>query len=190
MRFLWFSVLVLLPLSCFGQDAPEQPSSTLGANALSTFRPPQPQPLVSGAGIVAVSLTAGNPGPVAVHPVQPVITKSAPERSAENGADHKRLWLALTAAQHGSAVFDAWSTRAALESGRGYERDPLLTPFAGSNAIYPALQVLPLGLDYVSRRMMNSSHPWLRKTWWVPQSISTAGFLWSGSRNLRVAQLR
>jgi hypothetical protein len=96
----------------------------------------------------------------------------------------------LAAIQHGSAAFDAWSTRQSLSSGHAYERDPLLKPFAGSASIYPALQVLPFGIDFLSRRMMRSGSPVVRKLWWMPQTLSAAGFLWSGARNLHVAAAR
>jgi hypothetical protein len=52
-----------------------------------------------------------------------------------------------------------------LGSGNGYEHDPLIKPFANSAAIYPALQALPLGLDYLSSRMMRSSKGMVRRLW-------------------------
>jgi len=98
-----------------------------------------------------------------------------------------RLWWGLTVMQHAAATFDAWSTLRSTTSGLGYERDPLLRPFAGSPAIYPAMQVLPTGLDFLSRRMMRSSNSVVRKMWWLPQTAATVGFVWSGVRNIRVA---
>lgn len=93
----------------------------------------------------------------------------------------ERAWLFLGAAEHGAAGFDAWSTRRALLQGR-IEADPLMRPFANSNALYAAIQVVPFGLDYVARRMEHSSG-WTRHVWWVPQSLATATFLFSGSYN-------
>ncbi|HKV27315.1 MAG TPA: hypothetical protein VJN90_03440 [Candidatus Acidoferrales bacterium] len=92
------------------------------------------------------------------------------------------LWFALTAAEHGSATFDAWSTRRAISQGRA-EADPIMRPFAHSAAIYGAIQVVPFGLDYVARRMQRSTG-WTRHVWWVPQSVATAAYLFSGSYNL------
>jgi hypothetical protein len=89
---------------------------------------------------------------------------------------------------HGAAAFDAYTTRVSLESGRGYERNPLMRPFASSAAVYPAAQVLPFGLDYLSRRMMRSNNTVLRHTWFIPQLASTVGSTWVGVRNLNVAQ--
>ncbi|MHB8411850.1 MAG: hypothetical protein ACYDDI_07865 [Candidatus Acidiferrales bacterium] len=92
------------------------------------------------------------------------------------------LWFALSAAEHGSAAFDAWSTRRAISQGRA-EADPMMRPFAHSAAIYGAIQVVPFGLDYVARRMEHSTG-WTRHVWWVPQSLATAAYVFSGSYNV------
>ena len=97
-----------------------------------------------------------------------------------------RSWLALTMVQHGAATFDAYSTRQAIGHG-AVEDDPLMRPFAHSGAIYAAIQVGPLLLDYVARRMQHSEYGMVRRMWFVPQSASTAGFLISGVHNLGVA---
>ncbi len=99
----------------------------------------------------------------------------------------KRAWIGLTVAQHSAAVFDAWSTRKSITSGNGHELNPLVKPFANSNAVYPALQVVPLGFDFLSRRMMKSSNPVARKLWWLPQAGSSVTSVLSGLNNLRVA---
>ncbi|MCI0350775.1 MAG: hypothetical protein L0Z53_15225 [Acidobacteriales bacterium] len=119
--------------------------------------------------------------------VQPLVLVSTPRVQHQPSRKEQRMWWALTVAQHSAATFDAWSTRESLSSGNGYERNPLMRPFANSAAIYPAIQIAPLGLDYISKRMMRSRHGFLRKTWWVPQTLATAGFAWSGLHNLRVA---
>jgi|SRR5215469_2535784 len=95
---------------------------------------------------------------------------------------HRKLWILLSATEHSSAGFDAWSTRYALSNGR-IEADPIMRPFAGSSAIYGAIQVIPIGLDYVARRFQRSSG-WTRHIWWAPQSVATATFLFSGSYNV------
>lgn len=100
----------------------------------------------------------------------------------ETPVEHRRVWFALTAAEHSAAAYDAWSTRYALSNGR-VEADPLMRPFAGSNAIYPAIQVIPIGLDYLARRLQRSSG-WARHIWWLPQSAATVTFLFSGSYNV------
>ncbi len=101
-----------------------------------------------------------------------------------------RAWLAMTAFQHGAAAFDAWSTRVSITSGRGRELDPLMRPFAGSGAIYGVIQVAPLATDFWARRLMRSRNGAFRKLWWVPQAAATAGFMFSGANNLRVASGR
>jgi hypothetical protein len=95
---------------------------------------------------------------------------------------HPKAWFLLGAVEHSSATYDAWSTRRALESGR-VEADPVMRPFAGSPAIYGAIQAIPIGLDYLARRLQRSSG-WTRHIWWAPQSLATATFLFSGSYNV------
>ena len=92
------------------------------------------------------------------------------------------IWILLGIAQHGAAFFDARTTRHAVAHYR--ELDPLLRPFAHSAAIYPAMQIAPAGLDWLATRLATSRHHWLRRLWWVPQAVATAGFLWSGMHNL------
>jgi hypothetical protein len=98
----------------------------------------------------------------------------------------KRLWLGLGIAQSSAAAFDAWSTRRVISSGDGQELNPMLRPFAGNASLYAAIQVTPVLLDYLSRRMMNSRHQWERRTWWMPQGLGTAMSLASGVHNLGV----
>lgn len=99
---------------------------------------------------------------------------------------NKRAWLLLAVAQHGAATLDAYSTRQVLGSGHGRELDPLLRPFAGSAALYPAIQVAPAFLDFWGSRMMNSRRNWVRRVWWIPQTAATAGFIYSGVHNLGI----
>ena len=101
----------------------------------------------------------------------------------------RRDWLVLTVAEHSAATFDAWSTRRAISRG-AYETDPLMRPFSRNASMYAAIQVGPLLLDYLSRRMMTSRHDWMRHTWWVPQVVSTAAFFASGTHNLSIFAAR
>jgi len=98
----------------------------------------------------------------------------------------KRTWYALIAASSGAAGFDAWSTKRAVSGGYGTEANPMLAPFAHSNAIYVATQVSPVVLDYVGRKMMTSQYPMLRKLWWLPQSAGTGVSLFAGVHNVGV----
>jgi hypothetical protein len=89
-------------------------------------------------------------------------------------------------AGHGTAAFDAWTTRRAITTGYGVEGDPLQRPFANSGAIYATTQVTPLVMDYLGHRMMRSSHSWVRKAWWVPQAASASVSLGAGIHNYSI----
>lgn len=104
-------------------------------------------------------------------------------RPADEPQSHsKRLWFALIATEHGAAAFDAWSTRRAVSQGH-VELDPMMRPFANSGALYGFIQVVPTGLDYLGNRMRRSDG-WTRHIWWLPQSLATATYLFSGSYNV------
>ncbi len=102
----------------------------------------------------------------------------------ERHKDH--LWMGLGIAAHSAAAFDAWTTRRAITTAGGQELNPLLKPFAGNASLYAAIQVGPLMMDYVGRKMMYSRHSWVRHMWWVPQSASFASSLFCGVHNLGV----
>jgi hypothetical protein len=97
----------------------------------------------------------------------------------------RREWLALMVLEHGAAAFDAYSTREAISRG-AKEEDPVMRPFAHSPAIYAAIQVGPALLDVLARHMQRSQYNFVRRTWWVPQSVSTGGSIFSGVHNLSV----
>lgn len=128
-----------------------------------------------------------------VEPISPATPfSSAPIKSTvERPAPTPRqqtLWYTLMAAGHSAAAFDAWSTRNAISQNYGSESDPFLRPFSHSNALYAATQVSPAVMDYVGRRMMTSSHPMLRRFWWVPQ-VAGASFSFSaGMHNYLLVQ--
>jgi hypothetical protein len=138
------------------------------------------------AGMTAIALTGHDSSqPLALLRIpEPAPLKPIKVYSAETPR-MSHSWLALMIMQHGAATFDAYSTRQAI--GRGaVEDDPLMRPFAHSGAMYAAIQVGPLVLDYVARRMQHSEYRTVRRMWFVPQSVSTAGFLISGVHNLGV----
>jgi hypothetical protein len=115
-----------------------------------------------------------------IQPGKPEEVKMA-ERSR-----YTRTWLALSLVQHGAAAFDAYSTRQSISHGN-VEVDPIMRPFAHTGAIYAAIQAGPVALDFIARRMQHSEVGFVRRTWWVPQTISTGSFLFSGIHNLSVA---
>ena len=124
---------------------------------------------------------------IAVKPFSNSAIKPATERPVPTPRQQK-LWYTFMAVGHSAAAFDAYSTRRAVSGNYGTESNPLLRPFAHSNAMYAATQVSPAVMDYVGRRMMTSSHPTLRKFWWVPQ-VAGAGFSFgTGMHNYALTQ--
>jgi hypothetical protein len=118
----------------------------------------------------------------------PSIQPAEPVRAASvEKLPSRKSWLILSLVQHGAAGFDAYSTRQAIANG-AVEQDPFMRPFANSPAIYGAIQVAPLALDYVARRMQLSRHELVRHLWWIPQTTSTGLFLFSGAHNMHVAR--
>jgi hypothetical protein len=113
-------------------------------------------------------------------PIQFASAESFPSRKA---------WMALSLVQSGAATFDAYTTRQAIGHG-AVEDDPTMRPFAHSPGLYAAIQVGPVLLDLLARHMQRSEHNVFRHTWWMPQSVATAGFLVSGVHNIGVANRR
>lgn len=107
-------------------------------------------------------------------------------RGSYETARQRKIWYGLVAAGHGAAVFDAYTTRRAVSGGYGTESDPLLRPFANSNAMYFATQASPAVMDYLGHRMLTSNHGWMRKMWWVPQVAGTSLSLAAGIHNYRL----
>lgn len=108
------------------------------------------------------------------------------QRIEEARVPSRRSWLALVATEHAAAAFDAYSTRLSVSRG-AVEDDPLMRPFAHSDAIYAAAQVGPVFFDYLARRMQRSDNLAMRRFWWLPQSVSTGVSLFAGVHNLHVA---
>lgn len=110
-------------------------------------------------------------------------TVSVQELRAENRRK-ELMWRGLIVASSGAATFDAYSTRYTITHDGAQEMNPLLKPFAGNGSLYVAIQVAPVALDYVGRKMMYSRHSWMRRMWWAPQTASFAMSLFSGAHNL------
>jgi hypothetical protein len=144
--------------------------------ALVASLPSAPTPKVK----TDAALVEPNPAAQPFQPMRPVLT-----RPLETPRQRK-IWYALTIAGHSGAAFDAWSTHRAVVGGYGQEGNPMLRPFAHSNAIYAATQVSPAVMDYIGKRMMVSRDPWIRKLWWVPQLAGTGMSFFSGAHNVGV----
>ena len=176
-------LVVLFSVAAFGQDAPvNSPDITASDSAtaihlLAAVEAPLP---IAAAGEIAppAALMA-----TAAHvAIRPAMAPQAPSKPVFSERERK-TWYALLAADHTAAFFDAWSTRTVLSQG-GRELDPLVRPFAHSSALYPALQVAPLGADYFGAKLMHSQNRALRKMWWVPQVAAAAGSMFCGVTNL------
>ncbi|MFZ0881587.1 MAG: hypothetical protein WA002_18975 [Candidatus Acidiferrales bacterium] len=99
----------------------------------------------------------------------------------------RRSWLLLGIAEHGAATFDAWTTNRAVAEGHS-EDNPLLRPFAGSASMYAAIQVGPVLFDYIGRRMQRSETGFVRRIWWLPQTLSLSASIFAGAHNLAVTK--
>jgi hypothetical protein len=160
---------------------PDQPKPAAGS---STDKDPSgsAQAVLEAASLKTISQnsqalsTIRVPDPAPAKPVHVILPETYPRRS----------WILLSIAQHSAATFDAYSTRVAVSNG-AREADPMMRPFANSPAVYAAIQVGPVLLDFAARRMQRSQNSFLRRTWWVPQTASTGVYLFSGVHNMSVA---
>jgi hypothetical protein len=146
-----------------------------------TSIPSMPEPRANRGG-ESSSAEAAQPRAFAFEPVKP-----AAQRSYDNRTQ-KRIWYGLVAAGHAGAAFDAWSTRRALSGNYGTESDPLMRPFAHSGAVYAATQVTPLLMDMIGKRAMVSEHMWVRRLWWVPQSVGATLSFTTAAHNVGVVR--
>jgi hypothetical protein len=147
-----------------------------------TSVPSMPEPRANSGASSSADPAAAQPRSFAFEPVKP-----ATERRYEN-RNQKRIWYGLLAAGHAGAAFDAWSTRRALSGNYGTESDPLMRPFAHSGAVYAATQVTPLLMDLIGKRAMVSEHMWIRRLWWVPQSVGATLSFTTAAHNVGVAR--
>ncbi len=160
-------------------DAAKLPVAEVSAE---TSVPSMPEPRANSGESSSAEPAAAKPGAFAFEPVKP-----ATERRYEN-RNQKRIWYGLVAAGHAGAAFDAWSTRRALSGNYGTESDPLMRPFAHSGAVYAATQVTPLLMDMIGKRAMVSEHMWVRRLWWVPQSVGAAVSFTTAAHNVGVVR--
>jgi hypothetical protein len=122
-------------------------------------------------------------------PIQP----ANPPKPALRGVRYetprqKVAWIGLSVLGHGTAAFDAYSTRKAISGGYGTEANPLMRPFAHSNAIYAATQVSPTVMDFLGHKMMKSRSPLIRKMWWVPQATGAGLSFAAGMHNMSIVK--
>jgi hypothetical protein len=161
---------ISLPLTPVSSDTSIQPAVVSDSVEL----PSAPEPAPVERPTLNAFLRSGKPMTVSVGQLV----------DEERHKDH--LWMGLGIAAHSAATFDAWTTRRAITTAGGQEMNPLLKPFAGNASLYAAIQVGPLMMDYVGKKMLYSRHSWVRRMWWLPQSASFASSMFCGVHNLGV----
>ncbi len=119
-------------------------------------------------------------------PAQPFLPMKPAYTRPRETHRQRVIWYSLAVAGHSGAAFDAWSTKRAVSGGYGQESNPLLRPFANSNAIYAATQVSPAVMDFLGKRMMVSQHRWVRRMWWLPQAAGASFSFVAGAHNVGV----
>ena len=108
------------------------------------------------------------------------------ERSLCGALKNKPVVL-LGAVQTGALISDGVTTRQYLH--RGYvEVDPLTRAFLGRTPTWS--RMAPLGAVQViagmwlAERMSKSPHVWVRRLWWLPQTIGIAGNIAASAHNV------
>ena len=173
---LQLSVVMFAGTALLGQEAGNHQPPVTSTSLSLLARADAGEMVPNAPGMVAAASPTVEPAGALLRPVE--TTKAA------NSAAKKKVWYGLMAAEHSTAFLDAYSTQQAISSGGVREADPLVRPFAHSAAIYPALQVSPLAVDYISARMMRSNNRLMRKIWWLPQAAGIAGSTICGIQNL------
>lgn len=96
-------------------------------------------------------------------------------------AVHDRPVMALTAAQSAVLVADGYTTRQRVRLGYT-ETDPLARMFLGGRPTWAGMA--PLGAvqclleTWLAERMHTSRNRWVRRMWWLPQSVGISGNIW------------
>jgi hypothetical protein len=173
--------LALFAATAMGQNAISNSPSAQRSDYTSTvdLRAAVDEPGSSGASTEMITPTA----PRVVSTIETRRSSETPVRAPGFSERERKTWYALIAADHSAALFDAWSTRQVLATG-GRELDPMVRPFAHSPSLYPALQVVPLAMDYLGAKLAHSQSGTLRKMWWIPQVGAATGSFLCGAMNL------
>jgi hypothetical protein len=125
-------------------------------------------------------------GPVAAQeaPAQKLLPdKPAPRGNFLTRPFYDKKVTLLAEINVGAAVMDDVASRKVIESG-GYERNPLMRPFVHNSGTIAAESAVEVWLmAYIAERMKHSSHPLLRKTWWLPQTLNISAKVTGGIYN-------
>ena len=101
-------------------------------------------------------------------------------------ATHDKPVLALGLAQSAALVADCVTNRQRVQLGYT-EFDPVTKIFLGSRPTWG--RMAPLGAvqclleTWLAERMRTSTHKWIRRFWWVPQSVGISGNIWGVGAN-------
>lgn len=118
------------------------------------------------------------PSPAASEPLKSALPdKPAPQGNFLTRPFYDKKVLLLAGINAGAAVWDDAASREVIERG-GIERNPLMRPFVHNTGTIVAESAAEVWvMAFVADRMKRSSHPLLRKTWWLPQTLNfTAKF--------------
>lgn len=124
------------------------------------------------------SLGSDEPATDAPQPIKSVLPdKPAPRGNFLTRPFYDKKVRLLAEINAGAAAWDDAASRAVIKDG-GIERNPLMRPFVHNTGTLVAESVGEVWLmAFVGDRMKHSSHPLLRKTWWLPQTLNfTAKF--------------
>lgn len=94
-------------------------------------------------------------------------------------------FIALGVASHSASIFDATVTRHEVLYDGGYEENPLVRPYVRSYALFAVTQIGPFIYDGLGWLMTRSSHRWIRRLWWLPQTFNAVTCLAGGFYDLR-----
>jgi hypothetical protein len=106
-------------------------------------------------------------------------------------AAHDKPVMALAFSQSAVLVADGITTRQRVQLGYT-ELDPVTRVFLGSRPSWA--RMAPLGAlqclleTWLAERMRTSTHKWIRRLWWLPQSVGIAGNTWGVETNTRSAR--
>jgi hypothetical protein len=106
-------------------------------------------------------------------------------------AAHDKPVMALAVSQSAVLVADGITTREQIRLGFT-ETDPLTKAFLGSRPTWA--RMAPLGAlqclleTWLAERMRTSTHKWVRRLWWLPQSVGIGGNIWGAETNTRNAR--
>ena len=155
------------------------PAGDAGPNPLALWEPLPPPPAALAS---FVAPQPSDPLPAPAPALTPLLRIPEPRPVSRK---ERIAWTSLSFGTHAAAAFDARTTRLLLERYGGRELNPFLKPVASSDAgLFAVTQLSASGANYVSWRMLHSQRRWLRKLWWLPQTLSFAGSLYGGFHNL------